>query len=235
MTVQTPLEVAQSYTGTRAGDKLLDRFLNKGGAGLSSTEYAWCSRFIQRTAQAAGYDVGTATDMARSWLNVGKKLDKPEIGAVAVYPRGAPKSGLGHVGYVRAINPDGTIMMLSGNDKDSVRESRRPTSGALGFRRLMALGAPGEQTQEPDPSAPIHATTMVGAPSGVMITDYGREKSPPAMDSPGVAIGPPSQDWASLLRQQMRSGVPALPGALDAQRNSPQYKQTLIGLLGGLF
>jgi uncharacterized protein (TIGR02594 family) len=179
----TPLGIAQTYSGTREGDQLLDKFLNDGGKGLSSAEYAWCSRFMQRTAAAAGYDVGSANDMARSWLNVGEKVDKPQAGDVAVFPRGSNQS-LGHVGYVQGVNPDGTISLLSGNDGDQVRTSTRNMSEALGFRRLAprdggtaVAGIGGNATAGETPVIPQLASLF-----GLKLPGMGDAPAAPAAD-----------------------------------------------------
>jgi hypothetical protein len=99
----------------------------------------------------------------------------------------------------------------------------------------------------------IHPTTMVGAPSGAMMTDYGRQSvpnmapslspaSPPPAASPAQSpapVGPSGPSWADIMQQQMMGGTPAIQGSLDVaskvNKASPQYKNALIGMLGGIF
>ena len=97
----TPYGVAQKYAGQREGYKndLLNNFLNGNTSGMTSAEYAWCSRFVKQAAAQAGVDVSQATDMARSWLKVGQPVDRPAQGDVVVLSRGNPNSQYGHVGF----------------------------------------------------------------------------------------------------------------------------------------
>jgi hypothetical protein len=95
---------------------------------------------------------------------------------------------------------------------------------------------------------------MVGAPSGVMMTDFGRgdhdagvniapppqpqvADAPAPSHAPSPSVGPHGSDWAALMQQQMGMNTPALQGTLDVaskvNKQSPQFKNTLISMLGG--
>ncbi len=60
----------------------------------SQDETAWCSAFVNWCVEKAGY-VGTKSALSVSWLNWGKKIDKPVKGCIAVFSRG----GGGHCGF----------------------------------------------------------------------------------------------------------------------------------------
>jgi len=118
--VQSPYQIAQTWTGTREGDAKLDDFLNNGGQN----------------------HVSKASDMARSWLNVGSPTKEPKVGDLAVFSRGS-NPALGHVGFFEGYNPDGSIKVLGGNQSDMVKSASYPAQRLLGFR---ALGGPTQQT-----------------------------------------------------------------------------------------
>lgn len=60
------------------------------------------------------------------------KLVGPALGALAVYWRNSPDSGLGHVGfYVGETNTQ--ILTLGGNESDAVREQFEPRAKLFGY------------------------------------------------------------------------------------------------------
>lgn len=142
----TPYEVAKQLVGQQEGYKndLLNRFLNGDTRGMTSAQFAWCSRFVKQAAVEAGVPPETlkgATDMARSWMNVGKPVDQPQQGDVVVFSRGAPGSGQGHVGFYEGPgSTPGTLKVLGGNQGDRVAVSDYPASRVLGYRRLEDPG-----------------------------------------------------------------------------------------------
>ncbi len=144
----TPYEIAQGFVGQREGrsNAMLNDFLNNGGQNLTSDQFAWCARFVRQAAAKAGVDASGATDGARSFLNVGSPVSDPVEGDVAVFSRGAPGSGLGHVGfYAGQGSTPGTVRILAGNQGDSVAYADYPSSRLLGFRRLGQPGDGGAQ------------------------------------------------------------------------------------------
>ena len=187
---QTPYQMAQGFTGTREGDAKLDSFLNNGGAGLSSAEYAWCARFVKAAAQNAGVDVSKMTDMARSALSVGSPTDKPNQGDIAVFSRGSDPSK-GHVGFFEGFNPDGSIKVLSGNHADQVASASYPASRLLGFRTLgdgtpandprnVAMNG-GSAGVDPDGAAGVAGAIQTAVPQGAQSIDSGvKMPEPPA-------------------------------------------------------
>lgn len=180
----SPLEVARGFVGQRESsdrNDLLNRFLNGDTAGMSASEYAWCSRFVKAAADKAGVDTTGANDMARSWLNVGSSVDKPEPGDVAVFTRGNPRGPYGHVGFYEGTNPDGSIRIVGGNQgrRGEVSDASMPASRLLGYRRLSPAtnAAPG----------PFQAADNIPP---VLKAGYGRESGPTTQGSPTEAPGP---------------------------------------------
>lgn len=58
------------------------------------------------------------------------KLDKPALGAIAVYTRGKPNSGLGHVGFYMGETKT-QVLTLGGNESDAVRDE--PKARLVGY------------------------------------------------------------------------------------------------------
>lgn len=184
-------DIARGFTGSHEGDAKLDAFLNGGGAGLSSTDYAWCARFVKQAAAQAGVDVSQMTDMARSALKIGTPVDSPRRGDIAVFPRGGNPS-LGHVGFVESdgINPDGTVTLLSGNHADSVASDNYPASRAIGYRRIeeppsMNGGYGLSPTGTAGISGSIHTATPT-APSDLFRDTRPSTSVPPPQQGPGA-------------------------------------------------
>jgi len=60
------------------------------------------------------------------------QLPGPALGALAVYWRGSPNSGLGHVGFYMG-ETDTQILTLGGNESDAVREQFEPRAQLFGY------------------------------------------------------------------------------------------------------
>jgi len=97
-------------------------------------EVPWCSSFMNAVADEAGY-IGTGSAAARSWLNVGYKVDDPQPGDIAVFWRVSPSSWQGHVGIVRNVD-EKNVWILGGNQSNMVNVAPYPISRLLSYRRL---------------------------------------------------------------------------------------------------
>ena len=95
-------------------------------------ETAWCSSFVNWCIAKTGLE-GTNSAAARSWAKWGRKLSEPREGCVAVFtrPAGGPKAG--HVGFYVSETAN-MILVLGGNQSDSVRESNYPKSRLISYR-----------------------------------------------------------------------------------------------------
>jgi uncharacterized protein (TIGR02594 family) len=82
----------------------------------------WCARFMNMVLQRSGYR-GTGSDMARSFASYGQRVSGPQIGAIAVMAR---RGGGGHVGIVSGIDARGNPILVSGNNRNRVREAPEP-------------------------------------------------------------------------------------------------------------
>jgi len=90
----------------------------------------WCADFMNFVIRKAGAN-GTRSRAARSFLEFGKKLDGPRVGAIAILRRGGPLNG--HVGIVRGTDGQGNPILISGNSGNMVRQSAYPKEKVLGY------------------------------------------------------------------------------------------------------
>jgi uncharacterized protein (TIGR02594 family) len=72
----------------------------------------------------------TNSRAAKSFLDYGKRIDSPRVGAIVVLTRGRDN---GHVGIVRGTDGAGNIIVISGNHGNKVWESPYPKSRVLGY------------------------------------------------------------------------------------------------------
>lgn len=78
----------------------------------------WCARFMNMVLQHTGHQ-GTGSDMANSFAHYGTRVSGPQVGAIAVMRR----RGGGHVGIITGIDAQGNPIMISGNNRNRVREA----------------------------------------------------------------------------------------------------------------
>jgi uncharacterized protein (TIGR02594 family) len=90
----------------------------------------WCADFMNFVLHNAG-GKGTHSRAARSFLDFGKKLDGPRVGAIAIMYRKGPNSG--HVGVVRGTDGRGNPIVVSGNHGMTVRESTYPKEKVVAY------------------------------------------------------------------------------------------------------
>jgi uncharacterized protein (TIGR02594 family) len=88
----------------------------------------WCADFINFILRRTGHAT-TNSRAAKSFLDYGKRIDSPRVGAIVVLARG---NG-GHVGIVRGTDGAGNIIVISGNHGNKVWESPYPKDRVLGY------------------------------------------------------------------------------------------------------
>jgi uncharacterized protein (TIGR02594 family) len=149
-TTPSHLELARSELGTTekpgkaANPKVLQYYIDcghvddEGKPTVTDDAVSWCAAATGSWLKRCGYPIPpTATNLlARSYTNYGLKLDKPEVGCVGVWPRGA--SWQGHVGIIAEISADGkTVKLIGGNQgaKGQVSLATYKTADAITFRR----------------------------------------------------------------------------------------------------
>jgi len=142
------LEIAKAYLGydernPKQAQALSAFFKKAGGIDLDPATTAWCAAFLNGVLGEAGIK-GTGKATAQSFLQIGTKVTTPSAGDIVVFERG-PKGGWqGHVGIVVAVNKDGTLEVLGGNQSSddsgdrgvTVNVKTFSTDRVLGYRRV---------------------------------------------------------------------------------------------------
>lgn len=89
----------------------------------------WCAAFMSWVLEKAGMK-SLHSAWAKSYLDYGKKLEKPEYGCICVFARG---NGYGHVGFY--VGEDAhNYLILGGNQGDKVCVKPYAKDHILGFR-----------------------------------------------------------------------------------------------------
>ncbi len=108
----------KEIVGKDHNPKVLKYFKETGHSWINDDETAWCSAFMNWVAMTAGAKTSGKLN-ARSWLSVGKEVESPEKGDVAVFWRGSRDSWKGHVAiFIRETK--NFIYVLGGNQGNKV-------------------------------------------------------------------------------------------------------------------
>lgn len=142
----TPYDLALRYVGVKELAGSADHPLIRWWLSLCfdghldlPDETPWCSAFVNGIAWELRLPRSKSA-AARSWLGVGKPIDRPEIGSdLVILNRGGVQdptvAGPGHVGFFAGLS-DAGVMILGGNQGDQVKIAHFDPATVLGFRRI---------------------------------------------------------------------------------------------------
>lgn len=160
MALPPTLEVAYKFLGLnekvngKNNPIILDWYKDLGISWIKETDTPWCGTFVAYVAKQAGRKWIPVKDNplgAQNWSRFPQgstKLSKPALGCVAVYTRkGSP--GSGHVGFVAGKDKKGNIMILGGNQSNSVKLAPYTEERLIGYYWLHKSDGTGTA---PDPS-----------------------------------------------------------------------------------
>lgn len=143
----------EEIKGDQHNPEVLKYAKESGIKNINTDEIAWCSTFVNWVAQKAGLQHSGKAN-ARSWLNVGTKVNTPEPGDVVVFWRESPQSWKGHVGIFIGMSANGKrIYCLGGNQGNRVSVSAYAKKYLLSYQRLRNV----QQTILPE------ATLQIGS------------------------------------------------------------------------
>lgn len=104
---------------------------------VTNDETPWCAAFLNYILQISGME-NTRKLNARSFLEIGRKVEQPILGDVAVFWRLDPMGSLGHVGIFVAQDKE-NIYVLGGNQQNTVNIMPIPKIRLLSYQRLGYL------------------------------------------------------------------------------------------------
>jgi uncharacterized protein (TIGR02594 family) len=118
----------------------IEKFIKQAHCG--SLGDPWCAIWTNAKLEESGVR-GTRSASSQSFRRDDNfvKLDAPSLGAIVVYTRGAPSSGLGHVGFYMG-ETDTQVLTLGGNESDAVRKQFEPKAKLVGYYWPKSLPAP---------------------------------------------------------------------------------------------
>lgn len=129
------LELARADIGVRETPgkettPTIRRWLIELNAWWRDDETPWCGVALAYWMKAAGQEIPKHYYRARAWLDWGTTLCKPIVGCVVIFERGAG----GHVGLVVGRSPTDRLLVLGGNQSDSVSIAAFSRARVLGYR-----------------------------------------------------------------------------------------------------
>lgn len=135
----TLISTAESALGLneQAQKATLQSYLAEGGVNIDPSQTAWCAAFVNATLGKNGLD-GTGKLNARSFLDWGQEVTEPKLGDIVVLSR-TEDPALGHVGFFKGFDENGNILILGGNQSDSVSVQSYSKDRLLGYRRAEGL------------------------------------------------------------------------------------------------
>lgn len=97
--------------------------------GITQDSVPWCAAFVGSCLERVGIE-STRYESAKSYLNWGRPIPEAVYGCIAVFNR----DGGGHVGYPVGIDAQGRLMVIGGNQNDSVSIAPFNVDRVAGYR-----------------------------------------------------------------------------------------------------
>lgn len=141
MTLSDPAWIAQAkkYIGEREikgphHNPHVVKWWKSIGAPFRDDETPWCGAFVGGVLAEVGIKPVAGGASARNWQKFGKKLSRPCVGCVVVFWRGSRDGYSGHVGFVLGKDQHGNLMVLGGNQGDTVSVKPFSRDRVLAYR-----------------------------------------------------------------------------------------------------
>jgi len=109
------------------------------GAWWRDDETPWCGVAVAAWMKAAGFEPPKHWYRAQAWAAWGEELDRPVQGCVAVFKR----KGGGHVGFLVGEDAGGRLLVLGGNQGNTVSIAAFPRDRAIAYRWPPGAAFPG--------------------------------------------------------------------------------------------
>lgn len=103
--------------------------------GIKNDEVPWCAGFVGAMLESNGIR-SARSDSSRAYLNWGEPLDAPEYGCIVVFTR----AGGGHVGFCVGVDANSRLLILGGNQGDTVSILPFGRERVKSYRRVPYAG-----------------------------------------------------------------------------------------------
>ena len=97
--------------------------------GIKQDSVPWCAAFVGSCLERVGIE-STRFESAKSYLQWGRPLPEAVYGCIVVFTR----EGGGHVGFVVGKDTQGRLLVLGGNQSDSVSVAHFNVMRVAGYR-----------------------------------------------------------------------------------------------------
>ena len=123
-------------SGTVHNPRILEYAKKSGLEGISDDETPWCSTFVNFCCEELDYEKSGKAN-ARSWLQVGKRVNNPKPGDIVIFWRESIHSWKGHVGLFLGFSSNKRkVFCLGGNQGNKVSVAEYDAAKVLGFRKV---------------------------------------------------------------------------------------------------
>lgn len=122
----------QEIHGEENNPEILKYSIETGINWIKDDETPWCSIFVNWCALKAGYEM-SKNPSAKSWLNVGTKIEVPEIGCICLI--GKSETDITHVCFYDG-ETENHVNCLGGNQCDRVKYSMFKKDSIFMYRKL---------------------------------------------------------------------------------------------------
>lgn len=129
LAIARPLVGLHEIKGAEHSPEILAMWRAIKRSGIQSDEVPWCAAFVGACLERAGIR-SSRFESAASYLTWGVRLSSPAHGCVVVFSR----EGGGHVGFVVGQDESGRLLVLGGNQGDSVSVKAFARDRVTGYR-----------------------------------------------------------------------------------------------------
>ncbi len=133
---------ASKQLGLKEGNPVLTDYLKKANPNLDPSVTPWCAGYVGSVLNASGLK-GTGSLAAKSYLQFGNPTENPTKGDIVVLNRTNDPS-LGHVGFYAGRDDKNNVLVLGGNQDNSVSVKPFSPQQVAGYRTPPS----GQQVQQ---------------------------------------------------------------------------------------
>lgn len=118
--------------GDKHHPRIIAYFEAVGHSWVNTDETAWCAAFVGWVLRISGLPYLKKLN-ARAYLSWGEETTKPKMGDLAIFWRGTPDSGQGHIGFF--VRQEGRfVWILGGNQANEINIQKTSIDRLLGYR-----------------------------------------------------------------------------------------------------